>query len=59
MCTYRFPDPDFERSFYRELFGVEPLHEEPERDLDSAVTGEIEISRTGVVQPDREVVTVG
>jgi hypothetical protein len=23
MCMFRFPEPDFERCFYLELFGVE------------------------------------
>jgi len=46
---YRFPDPDYERSFYRESFGVEPLHEEPERDLDSADPEDIEIPLAEVV----------
>jgi len=49
MCTYRFSDPDYERSFYREVFGVEPLDDEPERDLDSADHEDTETSRTEIV----------
>jgi hypothetical protein len=46
---YRFPDTDYERSFYRQLFGVETLHEEPERDVDSADHQDTETSRIEIV----------
>jgi len=49
MCTYRFPDADYERSFYRELFGVELLHEEPEQDLVQADHEDTETSRIEAV----------
>jgi hypothetical protein len=59
MCTYRFPDADYERSFYREMFGVELLHEEPEQDLAPADHEDVGIAETSVFQPDREAVAVG
>jgi hypothetical protein len=37
VCMYRFADTDFERSFYRDLFGDETDGENASRDVDWAV----------------------
>ena len=34
VCMYRFPDTDFERSFYRDLFGDETDAGDAARDVD-------------------------
>jgi hypothetical protein len=34
MCMFRFRDADFERAFYREVFGLEWRPDGPKRDFD-------------------------
>jgi len=40
VCIYRFPNTNFERSFYRDLFGDEADGENEARDVDWAVDPE-------------------